>query len=87
MYSSNSIKQFFDYQILFGIRKKDNREERKAKIIMKGNSLRRQGIPLEKIAAELCKWTKDAYSPQQILEYVPQEWKNKTSSANRKNKT
>lgn len=81
-----SIKQFFDYQDFFGIRKKDNREERKAKIIMSGNFLRNQGTPLEEIAAELCRWKKGVYTPQEILDYVPQEWKNKARSANRKNK-
>lgn len=82
-----STKQFWDYQRYFGVRKKDNPEERKAKIIMMGNFLRNHGTPLHKIAAELCRWLEDTHWPQEILDYVPQEWKDPTKAENRRKKT
>ena len=78
---------FLSYQDYFGIRKKDNPEERKARIIARGNFLLNHGTSLQKIAAELCRWLEDTHWPKEILDCVPQEWKDPTKATNRLGKT
>jgi len=83
---TGGFNQYLYFRMAFDCKKKDNQAEKKAVLTMQGNHLLKQGCPIEKIAATLCRLHPEMHKPQ-ILNWLPEEWKDPTKATNRLGKT
>lgn len=83
---TGGFQQYLYFRMIFDHKKKDNPAERKAVYMMQGNSLLKEGHPIEKISAIICRYHPEI-KKQRIINLLPEEWRDSKKAANRKGKT